>query len=255
MSGPRYMSQKSSASVAGDESAAWLDAARELVHRCMCATPLSQYEPLVSASGDGDGSLPRQSLVNALRAFESDAARWDLAAKSASDLLGRLELAPNLLATFFYRLNHELYKEGIEFIPDVLAAVSRMLTGTEIYYSAEIGPGFKLMHGLGTTIAARCRIGSRFTVYQGVTIGDKVGKGTGSRPEIGDDVIVSAGAKVLGPIKIGDRTVIGANAVVIRSLPSRCIAVGIPAEIIRSRISDQQFEDFAAAVAVGKLPV
>ena len=87
---------------------------------------------------------------------------------------------------------------GIAEVPDAVSVLSRWMTGVEIYYSAEIGPGLKIIHGLGTVIGAGCRVGSHFTIYQGVTLGDKLAPetGPGARPVIGDHVIASVGCSV-----------------------------------------------------------
>ena len=104
-------------------------------------------------------------------------------------------------------------------------------TGAEIHPAAQIGPGFCLVHSVGVVIGARARIGSYFTCFQNVTIGDS-SKGDGM-PTIGDWVTASAGAKILGGINVGSGTTIGANAVLLRDTPDGSVAVGIPARIAR----------------------
>ncbi len=214
---------------------------------CICPTPLRRYSDVFDPPGRSSGNqVLKDCLLDGLVHFRSDLARWNFDFKSPEDLFEQLLLAPNLQATYFYRVSHALHLRKVKLIPDVIATLSRILTGTEIYYSAEIGPGLKVIHGVGTVIAAKCKIGSYFTVYQNVTIGDKLGKETGTdkRPVIDDYVIVSAGAQVLGPVSIGAKTIIGANAVVIRPLPGHCIAAGIPAEIKARNISEEKFFEF-----------
>lgn len=231
----------------GSESA-WISATREFLGKCIAATHLREHASSLNGAGPGWNGVLDACVLEALDRFRHDLARFGLTPDSPAKLFQRLQLAPNLLATFFYRLNHALYRREMGFLPDVLAVVARLLTGTEIYYSSEIGPGLKLIHGVGTVIGAGCRIGSRFTVYQGVTIGDKLGKETGRRPVIENEVIVSAGAKILGPITIGSRTVIGANAVVTRSLPGRCMAGGLPTHLKVANITDEQFEHYVRSI-------
>lgn len=103
--------------------------------------------------------------------------------------------------------------------------LGRIIGQIEIYYSSEIGEGFKINHGVGTVIGARAHIGDNFTIHQNCTIGDK----NGGRPTIGDNVTMYAGSLVLGSIHIGDNSIIGANALVISDFPSNSILIGTPA--------------------------
>jgi len=105
-----------------------------------------------------------------------------------------------------------------------------------------------VIHGVGTVIGSMCRVGSHFTAYQNVTIGDKLGRDTGKRPEVGDYVIATAGAQILGSVTVGSRSVIGANAVVLRSLPERCVAAGVPARVVVADLSDEAFGEFWASI-------
>lgn len=107
-----------------------------------------------------------------------------------------------------------------------------------------------MIHGLGIVIGAHSQIGSHFTVYQGVTVGHKVEKQTGldKRPKIGHYIIALINTAILGPIHIGDKTIIGANSVVFDSLPPRCIAVGSPARVIKNKLSDEEFGQFWSAI-------
>jgi serine O-acetyltransferase len=220
----------------------------EFLHAALLATPLrphaGSFEP-GRARAELEGVL-----VEALEAFETDLARWGLVFETPGELLGRLGLAPHLQATFLYRLCRALFLRNVEELPDVIATLSRLLSGMEIYYSAAIGPGLKIIHGLGTVIGAHCRIGSGFTIYQGATIGDKLGRQTGpdARPVIGDRVIVSAGASVLGPVTVGSETMIAANAVVLDSLPARCVAAGLPAQLKVENLSDEAFRQFWSSI-------
>lgn len=110
----------------------------------------------------------------------------------------------------------------------VLSSVQRQYCACELFYSADIGQNFVLVHTLGTVVGPRARIGNNCTMYHGVTIGTKYDTSK-AFPSIGDDVVVYAGAKVLGGISVGDGAVVGANAVVLSDVPARAVMVGQPA--------------------------
>jgi serine O-acetyltransferase len=223
-----------------------IDAALEFVVACLEASPQRKFVDLLRPGKDKTHSAVRESLADSLALFITDLARWEWRPETPGALFERLLLFPNLQVAYFYRLSHALFLRGVRLVPDIIAVLARWMTGVEIYYSAKIGPGLKVIHGLGTVIGANCRIGDNFTIYQGVTIGDKLGEQTGldQRPEIGNYVIACAGASILGPIRVGDKTVIGANAVVLKSLPGRCIAIGCPASVKVENLSDQRFDVF-----------
>lgn len=220
----------------------WVRAALGFARTCLASSHLhahaGRFDP------DGAGAPLREAVARALERFRSDQRRYRLQFEAPEALFAHLELAHHLQASFFYRVYRELFLAGIEELPDLLFAVSRQMTAIEIYYSADIGPGLKLIHGAGTVIGARSRIGADFTVYQNVTIGDKLGRDTGPRPVLGDRVIASAGAQVLGGVEVGSQVVIGANAVVLDSLPDRCVAAGIPARVCVADLDDARFGEF-----------
>jgi len=224
--------------------------ARSFLAACLAASPQQRFQSLFERQNVEAGGDLWRALSESRDDFAPDLARVQLELGAPEQLFERLLLAPTLLAVYLYRLSHALFVRDVKLGPDVVSALSRWMTGAEIYYSAEIGPGFKLIHGLGTVIGARCRAGSHFTMYQGATLGDKLGKQTGldARPVIGDYVIVSAGASVLGPVTVGSKTVIGANAVVLDSLPGRCVAAGIPARVKVEDLSDAAFEEFWSSI-------
>ncbi len=232
------------------DSKAFLDAALGFLQSCIQASPQRGFVHLFDRKKIEADSLFKDCLKESLTAFGPDLERWKLRFEAPEELFERLLLRPSLQATYFYRLSHALFLRGVELIPDVIATLARWMTGVEIYYSADIGPGLKVIHGLGTVIGARSRIGSHFTLYQGVTVGDKLGKDTGldQRPEIGDYVIACAGSAIVGPVRIGDKTIIGLNSVVLDSLPSRCIAAGSPAEVKVENLSDGSFHDFWTSI-------
>lgn len=140
-----------------------------------------------------------------------------------------------LHAILFYRFNHYLWSKNFKLTSRVLAQVARFLTGVEIHPGARIGSGFFIDHGMGVVIGETTEIGNNVTLYHGVTLGgstvfSKKGKNTNKRhPTLGNNVIVGAGAQVLGPIKIGNDAKVGANAVVLKDVPAFQTVVGVPA--------------------------
>jgi len=139
---------------------------------------------------------------------------------------------PGLQAVVCHRLAHWLWKLGIPFIPRLISHLARFLTGIEIHPGATIGQGVFIDHGMGVVIGETAIVGDYSLIYQGVTLGG-TGKETGKRhPTIGSNVVVGAGAKVLGNLQIGNNVRIGAGSVVLRDVPSDCTVVGIPGRIV-----------------------
>lgn len=154
----------------------------------------------------------------------------DPAAKSDLEVLFLYSGVHALLA---YRLSHYLHGKKHYFVARAVSQAARHLTGIEIHPAAKIGKGLVIDHGMGVVIGETTEIGDNCTLYQGVTLGG-TGKDVGKRhPTLGDNVLVGAGAKVLGPFRIGDNSKIAANAVVLEEIPENCTAVGIPAKIVR----------------------
>ena len=136
-------------------------------------------------------------------------------------------------AMVFYRTAHILLRMGIPFFPRLLSQIGRFFTGIEIHPGARIGKGFFIDHGMGVVIGETAIIGNNVLLYQGVTLGG-TGKERGKRhPTIGNNVVIGAGAKVLGDITIGDNSYIGSNAVVIKDVPPNSTVVGIPGRITK----------------------
>lgn len=134
-----------------------------------------------------------------------------------------------------HRTAHFLYKKRIPFLPRLMSQISRHITGVEIHPGAQIGKGFFIDHGMGVVIGETSIIGNNVTLFQGVTLGG-TGKEKGKRhPTLGDNVVVGAGAKILGNITIGDNVQVGANAVVVRSVPADSTVVGIPGRIAKRK--------------------
>lgn len=154
----------------------------------------------------------------------------DPAAKSDAEVL---LLYPSIHALMAYRIAHSLHQKEHYFAARAISQTARLFTGIEIHPGAKIGKGLVIDHGMGVVIGETAEIGDNCTIYQGVTLGG-TGKDVGKRhPTLGNNVMVGAGAKVLGPFTIGDNTKIAAGAVVLEEMPDNCTAVGIPAKIVR----------------------
>lgn len=140
---------------------------------------------------------------------------------------------PGFHALMCYRIAHCLYNLRIPLIPRLICHWGRFLTGVEIHPAAQIGKGAFIDHGMGVVIGETAQVGEYVLLYQGVTLGG-TGKETGKRhPTLGKNVIVGAGAKVLGNIKIDNNVCIGANAVVIRDVAVNCTVVGVPGRVVK----------------------
>jgi len=138
---------------------------------------------------------------------------------------------PGLHALFYHRVGHALYQRGLPFFARAVSQFGRWLTGVEIHPGAKIGKGLFIDHGMGVVIGETTIIGDNVTLFQGVTLGG-TGKKKGKRhPTLGNNVVVGAGAKVLGDIHIGDNVSVGANAVVVRDVPANSTVVGVPGRI------------------------
>ncbi|MGQ9833981.1 MAG: serine O-acetyltransferase [Candidatus Villigracilaceae bacterium] len=147
-----------------------------------------------------------------------------------------LLLYPGLHAIWIHRISHWLWQHGFRFIARWLSQFSRRLTGIEIHPGAKIGKGFFIDHGMGVVIGETAEIGNDVTMYHGVTLGGTSLEKGKRHPTIGDRVVIGAGAKVLGAITIGNDSRIGANAVVVKSVPPNSVVVGVPGQIVqRSR--------------------
>ena len=138
---------------------------------------------------------------------------------------------PGLQAIAFHRLAHGLYCLGIPFIPRLISHIARFLTGIEIHPGASIGDNFFIDHGSGVVIGETAEIGNNVLIYQGVVLGGTSSQKKKRHPTIEDDVIIGAGAILLGPITIGSGAKIGAGSVVIRDVPPEKTVVGVPARI------------------------
>jgi len=153
-------------------------------------------------------------------------------------------LYPCIHALFSYRIAHFLYRHKVFFLARFISQIARFFTGIEIHPGATIGKGLFIDHGMGVVIGETAEIGDDVLLYHGVTLGG-TGKDKGKRhPTVGSNVVIGTGAKVLGPINIGNNVKIGANSVVLRDVPEGSTAVGIPAiNINRSKKTIVEVKD------------
>lgn len=155
-------------------------------------------------------------------------------------LRGKLFAIPELLtyqglwAITFHRLAHFIRALGIPFVPRLLSQVSRFLTGIEIHPGASIGRGFFIDHGSGVVIGETAEMGENVLIFHQVTLGNANFTSSGKRhPTIGSNVIIGAGAKLLGPITIGDFSLIGAGSIVTKDIPTHSVVVGNPGHVVK----------------------
>ena len=195
---------------------------------------IKEAERLVARSIDS-AQKEFQEAVQAVR-------ERDPAARSTAEIL---LLYSGVHAIVAHRLAHNLQKNKHYFAARAVSQASRHLTGIEIHPGATIGKNFFIDHGAGVVIGETTEIGDNCTLYQGVTLGG-TGKDVGKRhPTLGNNVMVGAGAKVLGPLKVGNNSKIAANAVVLHEVPENSTAVGIPAKVVRRdgvKIANEQLD-------------
>jgi len=173
----------------------------------------------------------------------------------------RLEVVlcyPGFQALLYYRLAHWLWERGWHLAGRFVSHVGRMLTGIEIHPGARIGKRLFIDHGMGVVIGETAEIGDDCTLYQDVTLGGtSLDRGQKRHPTLGNDVIVSAGAQVLGPFRVGDGARIGAQAVVLKEVPNGATMVGIPARPAgrgAPRSGEPTFEPYAVSGDSGENP-
>ena len=153
---------------------------------------------------------------------------------AARNVFEVLTLYPGLHALLLHRVSHRLWHWGLKWLARALAGFSRWMTGIEIHPGATLGRRFFIDHGMGVVIGDDC------TIYHGVTLGGTSWNKGKRHPTLGNDVVVGAGAKVLGPIEIGNGARIGSNAVVVKSVPDATTVVGIPGRIVKRDSPDPQ---------------
>lgn len=171
--------------------------------------------------------LPERERAQILLDFQEDYQRYyfgnsPITVKKVTDF-------PGLLATFFYRVSRHLFLRKQEEKALQASNAGRYLTHMELYYSADIGSGLKINHGLGLVIGARVRIGKQALLHHNITLGAK----DGGSPMVGNKVTIYPGAMVLGSVTIGNGTTIGANSLVLNTFPNDSLLVGTPAQNLR----------------------
>jgi serine O-acetyltransferase len=151
---------------------------------------------------------------------------------AARNVIEVLICYPGLHAVVGHRLSHWLWQHHFKLMGRIVSQTTRYLTGIEIHPGASIGPGFFIDHGMGVVIGETAEVGKNVTLYHGVTLGGVSTEKGKRHPTIGDNVVIGTGAKVLGAITIGADSRIGANAVVVKSVPSNSVVVGVPGQVV-----------------------
>ena len=186
----------------------------------------------------------------------------DPAARNAFEVITTY---PGVHAVLIHRLSHWLWNINLCWLARLISTIARWLTGIEIHPGATIGRCFFIDHGMGVVIGETAVIGDDCTLYHGVTLGGTSWKKGKRHPTLGNDVVVGAGAKVLGPIEIGDGARIGSNAVVVKEVPENTTLVGVPGRLVspvadrpdahRSKIAEKMGFDAYGATSDAPDPV
>ncbi|MFX1275255.1 MAG: serine O-acetyltransferase [Promethearchaeota archaeon] len=179
-----------------------------------------------------------KNLQRILDFFISDVSAAFHKDPAANTLLEVLTSYPGIKAVLIHRIAHFFSKIGMPFIPRYLSDIAREMTGIEIHPGAEIGSDFFIDHGAGVVIGETAEIGNNVTLYAGVVLGGVSLEQKKRHPTIGNNVVIGTGAKLLGPITIGDNVKVGANSVVVNDVPPNSVVVGVPGKII-SREGDK----------------
>ena len=190
---------------------------------------------VASMSASMDAPLPQAPRLRQLLREDIDCVfHRDPAARTRIEVITTY---PGVHATLLYRFANRLWRRGWRYLPRLFSYIARVWTGIDIHPGATIGQRFFIDHGTGVVIGETAEIGNDVTLYHGVTLGG-VSWNKGKRhPTLGDDVVVGAGAKILGPIEIGKGARVGANSVVIAPVPAGKTVVGIPGKVVRARKS------------------
>ena len=186
-----------------------------------------------------------QEIYSKLRGYTESVLKRDPAARSKVEIF---LCYPGVHAILIYRISHFLWGKNFFTIARILSSFGRFLTGVDIHPGARIGKNLFIDHATGVVIGETAEIGDDVTLYHGVTLGGTSIHQGKRHPTLGDRVIVGAGATLLGPITIGSDARIGSNAVVLKDVPDSATAVGVPAQVVRSRDkkAEKSFEAYAA---------
>ncbi|WP_241240665.1 serine O-acetyltransferase [Thermotoga sp. Ku-13t] len=168
-----------------------------------------------------------------VKAIKEDVRAYLRLDPATSNVLQLIFFNASFQGLLLYRISHLFYRWKLHPLAYLFHYLCRVLFSMDIHPAAEIEPGVVIDHGIGVVIGATATVKSGTVIYHGVTLGAKHICSGKRHPDVGRNVIIGAGAKILGPIKVGDNSVIGANAVVLNDVPENCLAVGIPARIVR----------------------
>ena len=171
-------------------------------------------------------------LMDMAHLFTRDIAAAFRKDPAAVNIMEVLTAYPGVQAILLHRIANFLYRLEIPYVPRFLSHVNRSVTQIEIHPGAKIGTDFFIDHGGGVVIGETAEIGNNVTIYQGVTLGGTSMKREKRHPTIGNDVVIGAGAIILGPVSIGNRVRIGANAVVTEDVPADSVVVGVPGRVV-----------------------
>ena len=153
---------------------------------------------------------------------------------------------PGFHAILFYRASHWLWRRDVKLLGRFISHIGRFLTGIEIHPGATIGRRFFIDHGMGVVVGETAEIGDDVTLYHGVTLGGTTWSKGKRHPTLGDNVVVGAGAKILGPVTVGEGAAVGSNAVVVKDVPPGTTVVGIPARVVEHGKKAGEEKHFAA---------
>lgn len=172
----------------------------------------------------------------------------DPAARNTFDVLTNY---PGVHALLFYRLGHSIWNAGLRWLARFISTLARWLTGIEIHPAAKIGRRFFIDHGMGVVIGETAEIGDDCTLYHGVTLGGTSWQKGKRHPTLMNNVVVGAGAKVLGPITVGEGGRVGSNAVVTKDVPAGATVIGVPAHVARAASTEDEKKRRAFAKKIG----
>lgn len=209
-----------------------------LIRICPDCLDHSDFTPKIS-----DWTELHKEIEQILSFYVSDvteAFKKDPAATSLEEVLVSY---PGIKAILLHRVAHFFWKLGLPFVPRYLSEIAHEITGIDIHPGATIGSHVFIDHGTGLVIGETAEVGNNVTLYQGVTLGGTSLDKKKRHPTLGNNIVVGAGAKLLGDITIGDNVKIGANSVVTKDIPPNSIVVGVPGRIVNKPESDHSVED------------
>ncbi|MBY8979324.1 MAG: serine O-acetyltransferase [Candidatus Lokiarchaeota archaeon] len=184
---------------------------------------------------DTDFEFIQKYLQGILDFFVSDVSAAFNKDPAARTLIEVLTSYPGIKAVLLYRISHFFWKLNVPYIPRYISDIARELTAIDIHPGAEIGSEFFIDHGVGVVIGETAEVGNNVTFYAGVVLGGTNLEQIKRHPTLGDNIVVGTGAKILGPITIGNNVRVGANSVVVNDVPPNCVVVGVPGKIVSKK--------------------